>query len=67
KAAMAYYKKALKVNPQDENVYYNMGRLNLDIKRFDEARKSFMAALSINPEFREAKNILRSLDLGLSL
>ncbi|MBF0496434.1 MAG: tetratricopeptide repeat protein [Deltaproteobacteria bacterium] len=67
KVAMAYYKKALKVNPQDENVYYNIGRLNLDIKRFDEARKSFMAALNINPDFREARNILRSLDLGLSL
>jgi len=53
--ALAQYKKALKVHPDEPYVYYNIGRLYLDMKENAEAKNFFQQALEKDPEFNEAK------------
>lgn len=46
--AIDEYQKALKVAPDDENLYYNMGMAYAEGKLFREARQSMVQALKIN-------------------
>ncbi|HCY85584.1 MAG TPA: hypothetical protein DHV36_10655 [Desulfobacteraceae bacterium] len=63
--ALQQYKKALKVHPDEPYIYYNIGRLYLDIKDMDNAKKYFQAALDKDHGFEEAKQVLKAIDLGL--
>ncbi|MCG8617197.1 MAG: tetratricopeptide repeat protein [Desulfobacterales bacterium] len=63
--ALQQYKKALKVHPDEPYIYYNIGRLYLDIKDMDNARKYFQAALDKDHGFEEAKQVIKAIDLGL--
>nr|NIM97610.1 tetratricopeptide repeat protein [candidate division Zixibacteria bacterium] len=60
-AAIEQYKRALKVAPNDENIYYNLGRAFLEAARNEDARRAFESALKINPNFPEVKEILSNL------
>jgi len=51
--AIAEYKKALKVAPDDENLYYNMGMAHADGRQFQDAAKSMQEALRLNPQMPE--------------
>jgi len=60
--AIEEYKKALRVDPNDEAIYYNMGRAYLEASMKKEAISSFKSALTIDPDFKECKEILVSVD-----
>ena len=52
--ALAEYKKALQIAPDDENLYYNMGMANAEGKDFTAAKESMFKALSLNPNLPQA-------------
>lgn len=64
KEALVEYQKALKVAPDDENLYYNMGMACAEGKEFREAQLHMLKALAINPDLpRAATNIAYNIAL----
>ena len=63
--ALRQYKKALKVHPEEPYIYYNIGRLYLDMKNTTKAKAYFQAALDKDHGFEEAKQVIKAIDLGL--
>lgn len=63
--ALKQYKKALRVHPDEPYIYYNIGRLYLDMKDTANAREYFSGALEKDPEFEEAKQVIKAIDLGM--
>ena len=63
--ALTQYKKALKVHPDEPYIYYNMGRLYLDMKETAQAKRFFQQALEKDPGFEEAKQVIKAIDLGI--
>ncbi|MBF0526367.1 MAG: tetratricopeptide repeat protein [Deltaproteobacteria bacterium] len=63
--ALNQYRSALKVSPDDENIYFNIGQVFILMKDFDQAKKAFHQALKIYPSFAEAKQMITSLERGL--
>ena len=61
KEAIEEYKKAIKVEPDNEVVLYNLGRAFLEDNQKREAADAFRKALEFNPDFNEAKEMLVSL------
>jgi len=49
--ALTQYKKALKVHPDEPYIYYNIGRLYLDMKDTSNAKIYFQQAIDKDPEF----------------
>ncbi len=54
KEALVEYQKALKVAPDDENLYYNMGMACAEGKEFREAQVHMLKAMAINPDLPRA-------------
>lgn len=52
--AEKYYEKALAICKTDEYLYFNMGRLYYDWKKWEGMRDAAHKALEINPDFAEA-------------
>jgi tetratricopeptide (TPR) repeat protein len=65
KEAMKQYKKALKIHPDEPYIYYNIGRLYLDMNDTTKAKTYFQAALDKDHGFEEAKQVIKAIDLGL--
>ena len=65
KEAMKQYKKALKVHPDEPYIYYNIGRLYLDAQNTTKAKSYFQAALDKDHGFKEAKQVIKAIDLGM--
>jgi len=63
--ALRQYKKALKVHPDEPYIYYNIGRLYLDMKNTTKAKVYFQTALDKDHGFEEAKQVIKAIDLGL--
>lgn len=63
--ALRQYKKALKIHPDESYLYYNIGRLYLDMKNTSEAKVYFQEALDRDHDFLEAKQVLKAIDLGI--
>ena len=63
--ALLQYQKALKIHPDEPLIYYNIGRLYVNMKDLKKAAASFKDALEKDPEFKEAKEALKAIDLGL--
>lgn len=59
--AIALYRRGLEICPDDDVAHYELGRALADARRFDEAEKSFEAALRINPDFTEARKQLETI------
>lgn len=57
--ALECYQKALKLEPKDEKVHFNLGVLYLDLGEKDKALKACQAALDLCPDFPEAQDFLR--------
>ena len=57
--AEKYYLKALTLTDSDEYLYYNLGRLYYDWKKWDKMANSAERAVEINPEFGEAVKMLK--------
>lgn len=62
--ALRQYLKALKVHPDEPFIMYNVGRLYLDMNDAVEAKKYFEMAVRKNPQFKEAKQVIRAIELG---
>lgn len=63
--ALTHYKKALKIHPDEPNIYYNIGRIYLDMKDTDKAREFFQKAVETDSTFKEARQVLKAIDLGV--
>lgn len=63
--AMKYYKKALKIHDTEPYIYYNIGRLYLDMKDTFNAKSSFQRALELDPDFDHASQVIKAIDLGI--
>ncbi|MCP3941984.1 MAG: tetratricopeptide repeat protein [Desulfobacteraceae bacterium] len=63
--ALRQYKKALKIHPDEPYIYYNIGRLYLDMKNTTKAKNYFQTALDKDHSFDEAKQVIKAIDLGL--
>ncbi len=55
KEAIEEYQKACQLAPDDEAIYYNMGKAYLSIGNRDKAAKCFRKALELAPDFEEAR------------
>jgi len=62
KEAIKEYKRAIKVDPNDEVLYYNIGRAFMQDRNFKSARKAFGKALAVDSGFEDAKKMLKKLD-----
>jgi tetratricopeptide (TPR) repeat protein len=60
--AIDEYKKALKVDSNDEALYYNIGRAYLEANKRKEAISAFRKALEIDPNFEECRKIMEGLN-----
>lgn len=56
--AMAEFKKALIVEPEDECLHYNMARVHVEKGEWAAAEAMILAALKINPELKAAQDLL---------
>ena len=54
--AIEAYKKALSIQPNNANAYYNMGIALREQGKLDEAIEAYKKALSIQPDYAEAWN-----------
>lgn len=52
-----YYNKALKLATEDPGLFFNIGRLYIDWKRWDKVNEMASSALDINPDFVEARKM----------
>ncbi|MDI6640735.1 MAG: tetratricopeptide repeat protein [Elusimicrobiota bacterium] len=59
--AIEEFKKALKFNPNDPEIYYNLGLAYESKGELDEARKMYEKAVEINPNYSLAKEHLSKL------
>ncbi|MCP3924813.1 MAG: tetratricopeptide repeat protein [Desulfobacterales bacterium] len=62
--ALKQYIKALKVHPEEPFIMYNIGRLYLDMNNAAKGKEYFEMALKQNPQFKEAKQVIRAIELG---
>ena len=61
------YRKALRVSPFDEHIHYNLARVYMAAKEFQNAANTLQAAVKINPDFVEASNLLKSIEMDNGL
>ncbi|MCP4717166.1 MAG: hypothetical protein GY868_18740 [Deltaproteobacteria bacterium] len=56
--SIEYYVKAIKISPSDENLCFNASRAYFEKEDMNKAGEYIQQALSINPNFKEAKKLL---------
>jgi len=56
--ALAFYGRALELNANDDHVHFNMARAFFDKKSVDDCLRHLNLALSIRPDFVEARKFL---------
>jgi len=66
KEAIEEFNKALRIEPENEVVHYNLGRAFLEDNQKDDAIGAFRKALECNPDFSEAKKMLDKLASPMS-
>jgi tetratricopeptide (TPR) repeat protein len=57
----------LLVHPEDENIYFNFARANLELNNVQAATEALKRAIDLNSEFAPARDLLRAIELGLKL
>ena len=62
--ALEQYEKAIKVDAEDEHIYYNLSRVYLVMKDFTRAAQALKKAIKFSPDFTEAKDLLNSIEMG---
>lgn len=65
--AIKQYRRALRVNPFDENIHYNLSRVLMAVKDFKGAAEILRKAVELNPDFIEARDTLKSIEMGEGL
>lgn len=63
KEAIQEYRKALAVAPNDEALYFNVGKALLEDQQREAAIIAFRKALQLDPEFTECRDVLKQLDV----
>ncbi len=63
--ALMQYKRAQKVDPNEEKILYNIGRCYVEMKDLEKAKEAFAKAVELNPDFEEANQILKALEIGV--
>ncbi len=53
------YLQAVKIHSKDEYLHFNLGRLYIDMKYWNKAFMSAQKSLKINPDFDQAKKMLK--------
>jgi tetratricopeptide (TPR) repeat protein len=56
--AIAEYKKALRISPKDEGLYFNTAMAQAEGKSFEDSAESLRKALKLNPEFHKTDPLL---------
>lgn len=56
--ALSAFKKAISINPESYESYYNLGLIYEKLGEIDEAIGSFEKAIKINPNLRQAYNMM---------
>jgi len=56
--AIVFMEKALKINPDDDHIHFNLARVYFDKKDFTICKRLLTDALRLNPNFSEAKSFL---------
>ena len=64
KEAIDNYRVAIKMDPENENLYYNLGRAYFDNGDKDMSAASMKKALTIYPEFKEARTFLNKVGIS---
>ncbi|MCC6810227.1 MAG: tetratricopeptide repeat protein [Deltaproteobacteria bacterium] len=62
--AVEYYKKALEIDQKRLELYPRVGQALLDLKRADEAKKYFQAALRYDPNNKALRALLKKAQKG---
>ena len=62
--AIAAFRKALTVCPDDEGLYYNLARAYMDKREKKLAVDAIRRSLQINPDFAEAQTLLQRVQAG---
>jgi len=60
--AIEEYRKAIKISPEDEALHFNLSKAYMDMKNNTKAREAINVALTLDPDFGEARAVLKSLD-----
>jgi Flp pilus assembly protein TadD len=60
------YRRAMKVSPKDENVYYNLARMYYEAGDLFLAKEILDEALLLNPGFGHAQDLLRVVSKKLA-
>lgn len=60
--AIRLIKKALKTDSSDSFIWYNLGGYYVEISRKDSARRCFFKALTIKPDYTEARHALDAME-----
>ncbi|MDR2387977.1 MAG: tetratricopeptide repeat protein [Deltaproteobacteria bacterium] len=61
------YHKAVLVHPNDENIFFNLARAYLELNDPKNASEALKKAITINPAFAPARDLLRAVEMGLTL
>ena len=61
--AISFYRKGLRLCPNDDVAHYELGKLFAKIGQSKEAQKEFENALRINPDFQTARYELEALQM----
>ena len=59
--SIIYFKKALSINPQDFETYYNLGNTYKVLNEFQQSENNYKKAISLNPNFTDAYNNLGAI------
>jgi len=62
--AETYYRMALESHPHNAVVHYNLGVLQFSRRERDNAKKSLMEAIRLDPGFTKAREVLRQVEAG---
>lgn len=57
--SIGFFSKALELEKNDENLYFNMARVYFDKGDLEECTRVLQQALNLNPEFKEAGQFVR--------
>jgi Flp pilus assembly protein TadD len=65
KNAVDYFKKAIEIDPNNVNSYYNLGAIHYDVKKFKEAKTYLEKTVELQPNFALPYFVLGNLHAEL--
>jgi len=60
--ALAAFRNALLIDPGDEGLFYNITRVHIERKEWDQAREAILKALALNPDFQHGLALLKHIE-----